>query len=339
MKSGINSILLVVLVFFLLSGCRQSQDNTPGSEKKSLTDISLQLQWVTQAQFAGFYVAKEKGWYEDEGINLTIHPGGPDIVPVDLVAAGSRDFGTTLLADLTSKIQKEKPVISIAQIQQENGLRLLAKKSSLIREPEDFAGRKVGVWLGGWEVQFYALLAHKNIVPENINVISQGFSMEPFIDDRLDVASAMIYNEYLVVLNAGIDKDDLVVIDYADYGLGFPGDVLFTSLSMKEQHPDLCLKMVRASMKGWQYAINHQEEAVDIVVKNDLTGVAEPDHQTRMMQEIARMVKGTRTVKIGHIDPDVLTQMTDLLFSYKIIEAPVPVDRIFTPQFVRQVVR
>ncbi len=138
-----------MVLFFLIGGCGQSDTEEPQKLQPKNQSVSLQLQWVTQTQFAGYYVALDKGWYEDENIDLTIYPGAPDIVPVDLVAARSRDFGTTLLADLAAKIQKGKKVISIAQIQQNNGLRMLTKKSAAIDGPKDFPGKKVGVWLGG----------------------------------------------------------------------------------------------------------------------------------------------------------------------------------------------
>ncbi len=188
-------------------------------------------------------------------------------------------------------------------------------------------------------MQFNALLALQQIKPESIDVISQGFSMGPFIEDRLDVASAMIYNEYYMVLGSGLAKDDLVIIDYADYGLGFPGDVLFTSEKVKNENPDLCLRMVRASLKGWQYALENQEEAVNIVVKHDRTGVAKFDHQRKMMSQIARLVKGGSDATIGHVKEETLSKMVHLLAQHKVLDVPVAVEKIYTPEFINQVAR
>ncbi|HSJ56709.1 MAG TPA: ABC transporter substrate-binding protein, partial [Anaerolineae bacterium] len=147
----------LVICIALLPACGQE----PAPTARPPDAVSLQLQWVTQAQFAGYYVALDKGWYLEEGIDLTIQPGGPDLVPMDLVAAGTHDFGTGLLADLIVAVQGGKPVVSIAQIQQTNGLLLLAHKSSGIEGPADFTGKRVGVWLGGWEAQFDALMARE----------------------------------------------------------------------------------------------------------------------------------------------------------------------------------
>ncbi len=326
-------ILIFALVSLMVAGCDQATEpEATDPPKKQIRQVSLQLQWVTQCQFAGYFLALEKGWYQDANIDLTIHPGGPDIVPIDLVASGARDFGTTLLADLALSIQKGKPAIGIAQIQQDNGLRMLAKVSSGIQGPRDFIGKKIGVWLGGWEVQFNALLALEGIKPDQVNVISQGFSMGPFIEGRLDVASAMIYNEYNMVLSRGIKAEQLVVIDFGDYGLGFPGDVLFTSNTMVNADPELCQKMVTISLKGWQYALDHQDEAVAVVLKHDRSGVAQEAHQKKMMAEISKLTPGS--LSLGRVKRDKIEKMVDVLVRYKVMDHVVPPDIVFTDQFV-----
>ena len=320
------SILLVIS--FALPACASQAKPTA----EPLTPITLQLQWVTQAQFAGYYVALDKGWYAEEGIDLTIIPGGPDQAPVDLVVSGTRDFGTSLLADLTVAVQTQKPVIGIAQIQQTNGLLLIAKSSSGIQTPKDFQGKKVGVWLGSWQAQFDALIAQKNITAKDFSLVSQGYSMTAFLNDEIDVASAMIYNEYYSVLESGIKPEDLNIIDYADYGLDFPGDVLFTSRSNAEENPDLCVRMVRASLKGWQYAIDHPEEAVDIVLKYDQTGVQTRSHQLSMMTEISKLVQ-LEGRQLGRSDEAVLQRTIDTLLQFNILKGAVLPGDVMTNEF------
>jgi NitT/TauT family transport system substrate-binding protein len=310
------SILLVVSL--ALVACTSQAASTP----EPLTSVTLQLQWVTQAQFAGYYVALDKGWYAEEGIDLTIIPGGPDQAPIDLVVSGTRDFGTVLLADLTVGVQDGKPVIGIAQIQQSNGLLLIAKKSSGIQSPADLKGKKVGVWLGSWEAQFDALMVQQNIAAGDFSLVPQGYSMTAFLNDELDVASAMVYNEYYSVLESGVDAKDLNIIDYAEYGLDFPGDVLFTSRSTTEQNPDMCTRMVRASLKGWQYAIEHPEEAADIVLKYDQTGVQTRAHQLSMMTEIAKLVNFDGR-QLGRSDEAVLQRTIDTLLQFDILKGAV----------------
>ena len=321
------TVLFVLVV--LLSACSTPVATpTPVPEE----NVSLQLQWVTQAQFAGYYVALEKGWYKEEQINLTIVPGAPDVVAIDMVVAGNRDFATALLADLTLAVQSKKPVISLAQIQQKNGLMLVSKKSSGIAGPKDFRGKKVGVWMGSWEAQFNALMAQVEIERTDFEIVSQGYSMDPFMKNELDVASAMLYNEYQTVIEKGIPASDLNVIDYADFGLGFPGDTLFTSKQMIENKPDLCARMVKASLRGWQYAVDHPEEAADIVLKYDTSGVQTRTHQIAMMQEIAKLVK-VGNQPLGKTDSAAVQRTIDNLYRYGVLSSPVVANDVFTDQF------
>lgn len=321
----VHRILSVLLIAaFMLSAC--ASEAAP--ETAAPTPVTLQLQWVTQAQFAGYYVALEKGWYAEEGIDLTIIPGGPDQAPVDLVVSGTRDFGTALLADLTIAVQEGKPVLGIAQIHQSNGLLLVSKASSGIQTPKDLRGKRVGVWLGSWEAQFDALMAQQGISSQDFSLVPQGYSMTPFLNDELDVASAMSYNEYYTILENGIRPEELDVIDYADFGLDFPGDTLFTSRAQVEQDPDLCVRMVRASLRGWQYAIEHPEEAADIILKYDQTGVQTRAHQLPMMTEIAKLVLPAGS-QLGRSDDAVVQKTIDTLLQFNILKGSVnPMDVI-----------
>jgi NitT/TauT family transport system substrate-binding protein len=325
-KKTIGTSVVALLCLTLAAACTST---TPTPSPAALEPVSLQLQWVTQAQFAGYYVALDKGWYEEEGIDLTIEPGGPDLVPADLVAAGTRDFGTTLLADLTLAIQQGTPLISIGQIQQRNGLLLVAMESSGIEGPEDFVGKRVGVWLGSWEAQFDALAAQTGLGAQDFELAPQGWSMDPFLAGELDVASAMIYNEYHVVLESGVDPAELNIIDYADYGLDFPGDTLFTTRQMIEQNPDLCVRMLRASLRGWQYAVDHPEEAADIVLSYDETGVQTREHQLSMMEEIARLVQVPGR-PLGRTDETTVQRTISTLVEYDVLGGAVEPEDVYT---------
>lgn len=326
-KTIVARAVSFVLGLSFLTACNQKDESNalPASLQES---VSLQLQWVTQTQFAGYYVALDKGWYREEGLDLTIKAGGPDISPVDLVSGGISDFGTALLADLTISIQSGKKVIGLCQIQQDNGILLLTKKKSGIRRPQDFIGKKVGVWLGSWEAQFDALLHSEGINPKKVNVVSQGWSMAPFIRDEIDVASAMIYNEYHVLMGSGIKAEQLNLIQYADYGVAFPGDVLFTSRQRHENSADLCARMLRASLRGWRYATEHQSEATDIVLKYDESGIQTRDHQLAMMKEIKRLVQPVGG-KIGSTNKAKFERMVKFLVRYKMLDQSLTVNDVF----------
>ena len=332
MKSR-NIYLLLAALILHLSGCQASEEKKVESEDLGIVPVSLQLQWVTQAQFAGFYVALEKGWYLEEGLDVTIYQGGPDAVPVELVTGGSRDFGTNLLPDLAVSIGQGKEIVAISQIQQANGLRLLARKNSGIKKPKDFIGKKVGVWLGSWEIQFFALLASVGVDPKDVDIVSQGWSMRPFVEGELDVASAMIYNEYYKVIESGISKDDLYLIDYKDYRLDFPGDAIFTSLRMVQENPEMCRKMVRASLRGWEYAFANPEEAVNIILKHDKSEVQSFDHQFKMLIEINRM-RIKDGIEFGTFNPGRIEKMIELLVDYHLMKKPVALEKVFTSEFI-----
>jgi NitT/TauT family transport system substrate-binding protein len=329
----LSRLLALALGVVMVTGCLAGSE-TPAPPP--LEPVSLQLHWVTQAQFAGYYVALDKGWYREEGIDLTIYPGGPDQEPTDLVSAGARDFGIALLADLSVAIQQGKDVIGIGQIQQANGLLLVARKSSGIEEPKDFEGKRVGVWLGGWEAQFNALITQEKIAPGDFDLVSQGWSMDPFLEGDLDVASAMIYNEYHVVLESGMKAEEINVIDYADYGLDFPGDTMFTTRKMVEENPELCARMLRATLRGWKYAIENPEETVDIVLSYDESGVQTREHQLSMMNEISKLVSFS-VRPLGYTDRSDVTRMIDTLVHYEVLGGPVEPEDVFTNEFWEQV--
>jgi NitT/TauT family transport system substrate-binding protein len=322
-------LLAGIACVVLLAACASGAQ--PATQQAQ-TPVTLALQWVTQAQFAGYYVALEKGWYAEEGIDLDIRPGGPDTSPLNSVSLGTAQFGTSLLADVIVNNQDLNQLVSIAQIQQRNGLLLIAKKDSGISQPRDFAGKRVGVWLGSWEAQFNALIAREGVKSDQFTLVAQSFSMDDFVNGKLDVASAMIYNEYYTVLEKGIQPEELNIIDYADYGLGFPGDVLFTTKKLAKQNPQICVGMVRASLRGWQYAVEHQEEAVDIVLKYDESGLQTREHQAAMMREIAKLVQ-VEDRPIGYTDRADIQRIIDTLYSYEILKSPFDPKDIFTNDF------
>jgi NitT/TauT family transport system substrate-binding protein len=326
-------VLLILAVCLILSiGCISK----PSTTAANLEPVSLQLQWIPQAQFAGYYVALYKGWYKEEGIDLTIVPGAADLSAVNEVASKNKDFGTSFLADLTVAVGNGQPVISIAQIQQMNGLLLIAKKSSGIQRPRDLIGKKIGIWGSSWESQLDALLAHEGISKSEVTIVPQGYDMVPFLKGEMDVASAMIYNEYHQVLEAGMKMQDLNIIDYPLYGLGFPGDLLFTQRRIAQEKPDLCVGMLRASLRGWQYAIDNPKEAVDIVLKYDKSGQAVKAHQLSMMREISRLVD-VPWQEMGYTDQSSVEQMVDILLRYKVIDYRIRTTSIFTNGFWKEV--
>ena len=279
--------------------------------------VVLQLKWVPQAQFAGYYVAKDKGFYEEEGLEVEIKPGGPDIAPEQVIAGGGADVITTWMAAALAARERGVPLVNIAQPFKGSGLLLVCRKDTGITSPEDFKGKTLGVWFFGNEYPFYAWMAKLGLPtqggPEGVTVIKQAFNVDPLIQRQADCISAMTYNEYNQILQAGIPEDELVVFNYRDQGVGMLEDGLYV-LEEDLQDPafvDKMARFVKASMRGWEYARENPEEAAQIVLDNDETGAQTLDHQVYMMGEINKLTEGSN----GRLDEADYRQTVDTLLS------------------------
>ncbi len=292
----------------------------------------LSLQWLTQSQFAGYYVALHKGWYMEEDIDITIKPGGGDLNPLQNVASGESEFGTKWLADFITAKSQGLPLISVAQILQKNGLILIAKTKSGIRKPQDFVGKRVGLWSSDFRIQFYTLMNKFSIPKDRIIIRTLGWSIAPFLKDEVDIANVMTYNEYLQILDSGYSDKEIQIIDFEEYGSAFPGDILFTRQDIIEKHPKLCKGMVKASLRGWEYAVSHPDEAVDIVLKYDKTQRLVKEHQLRQMQEIIRLIQADK-YPLGCHQPDQVRFVIQTMSDNKVILNTVEASSVFTNQF------
>jgi NitT/TauT family transport system substrate-binding protein len=299
--------------------------------------VKLQIKWVPQAQFAGYFVALDKGYYADENLDVTILPGGPDIVPEQQITNGQADFGVDWVASFLAFRDKGLPIVDIAQVFQSSGLMLISRKSAKINSAADLKGRSVGVWYGGNEFEFLALMDKLHYDPDkDLNVIKQGFTMDPFLAGQMDVASAMTYNEFQVVLESGVNLEDLNVIRYNDEGVGMLEDNLFTTQDTVANKPDLVQRFVRASLKGWQAAIDDQAGAVTTVMKYVEPGSTTPEHQTRMMSEVAKLVlpPGVTTDQIGVMDANRFATTADIAYKFHVISNPADPAKSYTNDFV-----
>jgi NitT/TauT family transport system substrate-binding protein len=295
--------------------------------------ISLALQWLTQCQFAGYYVALEKGYYREEGIDLNILPGAADSNPIQLVTMGTAQFGTRWFADLVTAVDKGSPVQSIAQIFGSSGLVLVTRADSGIRQPRDFAGRSVGVWFFGNEVQFYALMSQAGVDPSRVRVSPLQSSLKPLLSRQLDVVSAMTYNELPALLRSGLKREQLRVFDFNDYGLDFPGDVLFAPRALVTDRPELARRMVRASLRGWRDALDDPDASVRIVLKHDRTKKLEAAHQRDQMREVSRLVS-LRGRKLGEHSAEDSARTVAILAKGRLISRALANDEIFSNAFL-----
>ncbi len=270
-----------------------------GAQAQAADDVVLQLKWVTQAQFAGYYVAKDKGFYEDEDLNVVIKPGGPDIAPPQVIAGGGADVVVEWMPAALAAREKGLPLVNIAQPFAASGMMLTCWKDSGVEGPQDLRGRTAGVWFFGNEYPFLSWMSQEGIPTDGgedgVTVLKQGFNVDPLLQRQADCISTMTYNEFGQVLDAGVSEDELVTFKYDDQGVATLEDGLYV-LEQNLDDPafvDRMVRFVRASMKGWKYAEEHPDEAADIVLENDDTGAQTEAHQKRMTREIARLTAGS----------------------------------------------
>jgi len=269
-------------------------------------EVTLQLKWVTQAQFAGYYVALEQGFYEAEGLDVTIKPGGPDIAPTQVIAGGGADVTVEWMPAALAARERGLPLVNIAQPFKSSGMMLTCWADTGISAPADLVDRTLGVWFFGNEFPFLSWMSQLGIetdgADENgVTVLKQGFNVDPLLQRQADCISTMTYNEYWQVIDAGVSPDELVTFKYEDQGVATLEDGLYV-LEENLEDPafvDRMERFVRASMRGWKYAEENPDEAAEIVLEYDETGAQTETHQKRMMGEVAKLTAGSD----GTLDP------------------------------------
>lgn len=261
--------------------------------------LTLQLKWVTQAQFAGYYVAKDRGFFREEGLDVTIRPGGPDIAPPQVIAGGGADVIIEWMPAALAARERGVPLVNIAQPFKRSGMMLTCRKDAGVNSPADFRDKTLGVWFFGNEYPFMAWMARLGLKTDGsaggVRVIKQGFNVDPLIQRQAACVSTMTYNEYWQVIDAGLRPDQLSVFNYTDQGVSTMEDGLYV-LENRLSDPAFVQRMarfVRASMRGWDWARANPDAAARIVLDNDTTGAQREPHQRRMMGEINKLTEGS----------------------------------------------
>jgi len=279
--------------------------------------VTLQLKWVTQAQFAGYYVAKDKGFYDAAGLDVTIKPGGPDIAPPQVIAGGGADVIIDWMPSALASREKGVKLVNIAQPFKRSGMMLTCRKETGIKSPADFKGKTLGVWFFGNEYPFLSWMSKLGIGTkggaDGVTVLKQGFNVDPLLQKQADCVSTMTYNEYWQVIDAGLKPEDLVVFKYEEQGVSTMEDGLY-ALEDKLKDPafvDKMARFVKASMKGWEFARANPNEAADIVLENDASGAQTEKHQRRMMGEINKLTAGSN----GKLNPADFDRTVNTLLS------------------------
>jgi NitT/TauT family transport system substrate-binding protein len=282
--------------------------------------FTIQLKWVTQSQFAGYFVAAAKGFYEEEGLDVTIKPGGPDIAPPQVIAAGGADVIVEWMPAALAAREKGVPLVNVAQIFDRSGMMLTCKKESGVSTPADFKGKTLGVWFSGNEYPFLAWMGRLGYTTTgslpDVTVLRQGFNVDPLLQNQAACISTMIYNEYWQVIDAGVPKDDLVTFFYSDQGVATLEDGLYATEDKLADpaYVDKLARFLRASVKGWAYARANPVEAGEIVVEADPAGATTEEVQIRQMENVATLIT-VPDARIGWLDPAAYQQTVATLLA------------------------
>jgi len=278
--------------------------------------ITFQLKWVNQGQFAGYLVAKDLGYYEEENLDVTINPGGPDIAPEQVIAGGGADVITTWMAAGLAARERGVPLVNIAQPFANTALQMVCSEESGVTSTDDFPGKTLGVWFFGNEYPFYAWMAKLGLSTDGgedgVEVLRQAFSADPLLQGQADCISVMRYNEYKQVLDAGIPEDSLTLFDFTEEEVGMLEDGLYVLEDRLEdpEFVDQMVRFVRASMRGWEYAKENPEEAAEIVLENDMSGALTLESQVYQVNEAAALVGDSAA-----LDPAAYEQTVQTLLS------------------------
>jgi NitT/TauT family transport system substrate-binding protein len=324
---------LLVAALIALAGCGEDEGEeaagTGTEEHAEMHAVTLQLKWVTQAQFAGYYAAKDQGYYEDEGLDVTIRPGGPDIVPEQVVLGGQAEFGLNWLDNTLKTRDEGGDIINIAQVFTRSGMTEITWKDSGIDDITKLRGKKVGVWLGGNEHKLFAALNKNGLDPQkDVQIVAQPFDMNLFLNEEIDAAAAMTYNELAQVLEQEnpdtgelYTLDELNVFKMSDLGTGALEDGVFVRSDWisDEENQDVAKRFLKASFRGWVYCRDNQEECLQIVLDN---GPTLPEgHQRWMLNEINDLI-WPAPLGIGVMDPESWETTKQIALDYGIIKNP-----------------
>lgn len=319
--------------------------DAPATDCETPTPVKLQLQWFTQAQFAGYFAAQEKGFYADQCLEVEIVEGGVDIVPQQQLADGAVDFALAWVPKALATREAGADIVNIAQVFQRSGTLQVSFKDAGITSPDDFAGKKIGNWGFGNEYEIFAALTEAGLDPaSDVELVQQQFDMAALLAGDIDAAEAMTYNEYAQVLEAVnpdtgelYTADDFNVVSYEDVGVGMLQDAIWADaakLASDAAYKDTATKFVAASIEGWAYCRDNVEKCRDIVVaKGSKLGAS---HQLWQMNEVNKLIwpspNGAGMLDTAAWDRTVqIAQETKNLEGSTVLTAP-PTDGAYTTE-------
>jgi NitT/TauT family transport system substrate-binding protein len=294
---------------------------------------TIRLEWIIQGQFAGFIVAADKGYYKEAGADIELVPAGPDIKPAVVVAQGTDTFGIGHPNQVIAARANEAPLVSVLQFGQDSASVYISRKEKGITGIKDMPGHSVGLWFGGDEHEFLAMLNAGGVKPEDVTIISQGFDIIQWLNDEYDVMQVTLFNELLQVYEQGIGPDQLNVMHPRDYGVAMVSGGLFVNEKTINERPELVQAVVSATMRGWQDALNDPEGAAKIVLKYN--SELELPHQINQIKAMGALICQGPTLegKFGFTEKADYEVAQKILLDAKLIEKEIDLDRAFTNRF------
>jgi len=302
-----------------------------GFSKEKMTKITFCPQYLPQAQFTGFYVAREKGFYEKYDLDVEIRTYKSNGIVTEGLKSGDLDFGTFFLSNAIKLRSQGLNLVNIGQISKQSALMLLSKKEANITKPENLQGKKIGLYLDDFNTFYHELFKKYNLAVEIIPVFS---GIHLFLSGGVDVLSVMWYNEYHTIMNSGYNANELNTLFLKDYGFDVPEDGIYCMEETWKKNPELRDNFVNATMEGWLYAFQHQEEALAIVMKY-MKAAHVPGHiahQQWMLHTLEKIIRPDKNSEISTLlEKEDFLKTLDLLSGDKTINHALKYEQFFKP--------
>jgi len=326
MNKPFTTSMILFCVLILLAGCKGLANPTDAP----LTEITVQLRWTHNAQFAGFYASEQNRFYDAEGLAVTFVEGGPNVDFVRPVMDGAAQFGIANADALILARSEGQPVRAIATIYRRSPTVFLTLAESGITRPQDFVGKRIRVVRASAGL-LHSMMAHVGITPDQYTEVNVAANLEPLYSGEVDVSSGFITNEVLVAQSAGYELN-LIYPD--DYGIHFFADTLFTTDDLIAGNPDLVRRFLRATLKGWTFAVENPTAIGQMVLKYA------PNADASL--EISKMTASLPLINtgedfIGWMKPEIWADMEKTLREQGVLTAPLDVTQVYTMQFLDEI--
>jgi len=316
----LNQILIFITLITVITGCSTKKEPSPSTQK-----VTLQLFSGMEARSAGYYVALNKGFYMDEGLDVTINNGDLTLHPEDYVLNGSASFGTTTLPRLMIQRNGKKPLVHIAQILNKSGSLLVIKQNGPIKKMIDLLNKKISIYPDFYGIEIYPFLGDNGVSPKTINLVESKEPYADFLGNKSDMAIINSFKDMALFQNSRNTTEMYSFFTANNTSWGLPMDCLFTSESKIKENPDLCKAFVRATLKGWEYVLTNPKESISILSDYDKSNKMDKEIEFQNIRELSKLLvfqAGNKNIN-GQLSPEEFQRVDDQLIKYQLILNPV----------------